>query len=127
MQPNSLASPRVHGQWMGLWIPAGECNANLLAWVIWHEVLHLAGAEHKDMTPEQMQFTKPPRWFSENVPGVERLREEKKIAASPPPHAQKIEHYREKLKEATTRAKRAETIRKKWARRLRLAERRGAT
>ena len=91
-----------------------------------HECMHLVGSEHRDMTEGQYRCTLPlPAWAAdlqlrdaEPAPTVSR---EERVAAA---RGDRLEHARAMLKKAETRSKRAETIRKKWARRLRELERR---
>lgn len=88
------------------------------ALVALHEAMHLAGATHSSMTEEQLHCTGPlPAWAAslelrvqdQSPPKGERL------AAA---RADRLAHAEAMLARAVTRAKRAETIRKKWARRV---------
>lgn len=82
-----------------------------------HEAMHLAGATHTTMTDAQRYCTGPlPTWAE----GLElRVKEqappeELKAAA----RADRLEHAEAMHKRALTRLRRAETIEKKWKRRL---------
>jgi len=83
--------------------------------------MHLAGARHKDMTEEQFTCTMPTPWaaslplrLQDAVPEADPA--ERKAAAS----ADRLEHAQAMLAKASTRLKRAYTIEKKWARRVRM-------
>ena len=110
-----------------LWI---ECNMWL--WVgpdldsfkrvVIHEAMHLAGAKHNTMTPEQRWCTfELPEW-AKALPLRDKevvVHEETKTAAF---HTERLEHLRAMHSRAVTRLKRAQTIEKKWKRRLDRAE-----
>ena len=87
-----------------------------VAQVALHEAMHLAGVQHRDMTEEQFDCTMAVPWadglhlrFKEEAPA-----EERKVAAA----ASRLEHAQAMLTKAQTRAKRADTILKKWKRRV---------
>lgn len=86
-----------------------------------HETLHAVGVEHKDMTDEQL-------YCRQSVPWAEglQLRSKDELTpaeeASKAAHEDKLAHVRAMHKKACTRRKRAETIEKKWARRLKMLE-----
>lgn len=84
-----------------------------------HEAMHMAGAKHIDMTEEQYYCRMPVPWASgmvlrerEEEPVVPV--EERRAAA----RADRVEHARSMLRKAETRSKRANTILKKWKRRV---------
>ncbi len=107
---------------MRLRIPkADRMVVERVAQVALHEAMHLAGARHKDMTEEQYHCRMAVPW----VEGLQlRVREDD---AAPDPvlrraaaRAGRLEHAQAMLAKATTRSKRANTIEKKWKRRVAL-------
>lgn len=89
-----------------------------------HEAMHLAGARHADMTDEQRYCQMPIPWVTEvqlrlqeKEPAAPR---EEKLAAA---RGARLEHAQAMLKKATTRSKRADTLLKKWERRVKLLQR----
>jgi|SRR5882672_2010884 len=90
-----------------------------VAKVALHEAMHTNGARHADMTEEQRYCTMPVPW-SESL-----LLRAKEAPAAPDPElrkaaarADRLEHAQAMLAKAQTRRKRAETIEKKWKRRV---------
>ncbi len=92
-----------------------------------HEALHSVGAHHGDMTEEQ-------RYCRQDVPWADALRLRTKSELRPRTEvspversaarlADRLEHVRSMHRRALTRVKRAETLEKKWRRRLRMLER----
>jgi hypothetical protein len=86
-----------------------------------HEAMHLAGVRHGDMTEEQYYCRMPVPWSDKmqlRIKGAPVLvpREERMAAAL----ADRLEHAQAMLAKASTRLKRASTIEKKWARRVRM-------
>jgi hypothetical protein len=120
------------GAWMRLRLPnynhgwilqyVGDTVERQVALVALHEAMHLVGARHKDMTPNQLHCTGPmPKW-AEGLQLREqeaKLPEEREAAF----RANRLEHAQAMLRKAETRAKRAETIRTKWRRRVAALER----
>lgn len=107
------AGTRMHrGRWMRLCIPR-ECTVQRVVLVAVHEVLHLNGANHGDMTEEQLLCTGPlPEWAKELV-----LRErEERVVDRAALRADRLEHAEKMLRKAETRCKRAESIRARWKR-----------
>lgn len=105
--------------WLYLRRPA-DLKATVL--VALHEAMHLAGARHADMTEEQRSCTGPmPAWAEGLQLRIKESpsREEQSAAL----RASRLSHAEAMLKKAHTRAKRAETIRKKWERRVRALNR----
>lgn len=93
-----------------------------VAQVMLHEAMHLAGARHKDMTEEQYTCRMPVPWADDMVLLEKPLREPApadKAAA----RAGRLEHAQAMLSKAVTRRKRAMTIEKKWARRVKALSR----
>ena len=86
-----------------------------------HEALHAVGVVHKDMTEDQY-------YCRQSVPWSEGLQLRSKDELTPAEearkaaHDDKLSHVRSMHKKALTRLKRAETIEKKWGRRLRMLE-----
>jgi len=107
---------------MALTLPRdpGEADSEQFARVIRHEVLHWREAGHADMGPDILYCQGPaPEWAA----GVTLEHVVPKAADPTEARDRKLAHARSMLKCARTRAKRAETIVQKWARRVRAAER----
>lgn len=110
-QPDKLRSSR-------------EDLAKAFAQLCHHEALHAVGVEHKDMTEEQLYCRQKTPWADELV-----LRTQDEVKPQAPAeelhraaHDDKLSHARAMHKKACTRRKRAETLEKKWARRLKMLE-----
>lgn len=128
-----------YGHWMILRLPnpvriaehveTEEAKAHIaskrflrFARVVEHEVAHLQGLTHPMMSEALYECTQDVSgWLGELKlnPAPEEVCD--KAAA----RADRLGHAREKLKLATTREKRATTLRKKWERRVRALERAG--
>ena len=101
----------------------------MIAQVVHHEALHSVGARHKHMTYEQ-------RWCLQNIPPDGRVHIRTKTEVRPPKpeppreerraadQVERLEHVRSMHKRALTRVKRAQTLEKKWRRRLHTLEKR---
>lgn len=89
-----------------------------------HEVAHLAGLDHKNMSEALYRCTQPTPWADGLVlrladePAAED-RAKERVAAS----LAKEDHARAMLKQALTRLRRATTIAKRWERRVAAYER----
>lgn len=89
-----------------------------------HEAMHLAGVRHRDMTEEQFHCQMAVPWAAELQLRTKEVsatvpREERLAAA----RGDRLEHAQAMLAKASTRSKRAETILKKWRRRVALLSR----
>lgn len=90
-----------------------------------HEAMHIRGAKHADMTPEQRHCCGPPH------PRFEGWELRYKAAEPKPDPAEltaalkkkRLEHAQKMHAKSVTRRKRAQTIEKKWAERMRRLER----
>lgn len=99
--------------------PGVAIRQGSVAQVALHEAMHVAGAQHQDMTAEQWDCTMP-------VPWAEHLQLRVKEAPDKPDpelrkaalRSDRLEHAQVMLAKAETRAKRADTILKKWKRRV---------
>lgn len=104
------------------WAPYAPASfRDQVARTMHHEALHAIGARHKDMTEPQMYCTQSVEWARGLALNVEPAAPVQKAAFS-----DKLAHARSMLARAVTRAKRAGTIEKKWARRVKMLERRKA-
>lgn len=104
----------VYGRHMKLVLPGDEGQRDRIARVIDHEVAHLQGLDHKAMGERLYDCTQDVPW-AEGLP----LR----LAEAPPvdrvaANVARETHARAMLAKAETRLKRAETIAKKWRRRV---------
>jgi len=106
-----------------------ECPVEDIARVICHELMHTVGARHRDMTPEQ-------RACSQAVPWAEGFELRKKPEPEQPTpespaergsrlRAEREAHARAMLAKATTRRRRAVSIERKWAAKVKRYERNG--
>jgi len=86
-----------------------------------HEAMHLAGVRHGDMTEEQYSCRMPVPWSDKMQLRIKEAPAlvpcEESMAAARADH---LEHAQAMLAKASTRLKRAYTIEKKWARRVRM-------
>jgi hypothetical protein len=119
-----------YGKWMRLRLPNPErvtrgyaLVRQHFAQVVEHEVAHLQGLRHGDMSDALRWCTQETPWLGELPLGEEVYPDEaKEIAAA---QSGRLEHARSMLGKAVTREKRASTLRKKWERRVRALERVG--
>jgi hypothetical protein len=98
----------------------GEDLRDEVARVMHHEALHGVGARHADMTELQYWARQPVPWAAD-LPL--RVQEEKPVDRAAA-FQDKLAHSRGMLRRAETRAKRADTILKKWRRRVAALEKR---
>lgn len=117
----SLPSRRSALIWgsMRLRLPKGA-TVQRIAQVALHEAMHLAGVAHRDMTKEQFECKMPVPWATEL-----QLREREALSyeeLTPHRRQARLEHAQRMFAKAETRVKRAQTIAKKWRRRLVAAE-----
>ena len=108
--------------------PGEPQNMPDIARTVMHEILHLRGAQHRDMTEAQRKCTGPlPEWAEglelrfDEAP-AEPSREEKIATVV----AQREEHARAMLAKWEAKAKRATVIAKKWRTKVAGYERRAA-
>ena len=86
-----------------------------------HEAMHLAGVRHVDMTEEQLVCKMPVPWADAlQLRTKEEQQEEDPVAKKAAARADRLGHAQAMLAKAQTRSKRAETILKKWKRRVAL-------
>jgi len=92
-----------------------------------HEALHSVGAHHGDMTEEQRYCRQPVPWADALVLRTKsELRPRPEVSLverSAAKLAERLEHVQSMHRRAVTRLKRAETLEKKWRRRLKMLER----
>lgn len=105
----------------GFWTEQDARRRMTFACVVDHEVAHLQGLRHEEMSDDLHHCTQPTPWLGEL-----QLREESAevvdVAAA---RSDRAEHARAMLAKAETRLKRAETIAKRWRRRVAGYERNG--
>jgi hypothetical protein len=106
------APVRYVGRWIKLSIPR-EVSPAQLAGTIRHEMAHNYGMRHDKMGPDLL-WSKPLEWAA----AFELPERAVRTAASANPE-RRLEHARQMLRLARTRAKRAATIVKRWERRVR--------
>jgi len=109
--------------WMRLMLPSGNVDKTDLAFVTIHELAHTAGIKHAAMEGCSL-YRRVGNWrelasWGESLPLEKTL----PVKQTRPTIDIKVEHARKMLARATTREKRAATLRKKWAMRLRRLER----
>lgn len=105
------------GMEMAIRIPS-EFDPCYLARVIDHEVAHLAGLGHKDMGEALYNCTQALDWLPSVPPVITLEAEPEGEAIAAASRANRFEHAKVMLARAETRAKRAQTILKKWRRRV---------
>lgn len=112
-----LGSYKRPGHYMWLRLPKEKVNLADAVRVTHHEVLHLVGARHKDMTKEQRRCHGHPLpdWGT----GLQLRKNEPKSTRKPKASVDdKLKHAEAMHKKALTRLKRATTIEKKWRQKL---------
>ncbi len=97
----------------------------MFARVVEHEVAHLQGLRHPQMSDALRYCTQDVPWLGELALGEEMYPDEAVAEKKAAARADRLEHARSKLKLSLTREKRATTLRKKWERRVRALERTG--
>jgi len=118
LSPNVVAPRRfIQGGYMTIRIPA-EVDPCDVARVIDHEVAHLAGLKHADMGEALYNCTQSLDWLPNALPILAPEAEPDGTALAAASRANRFEHAKVMLARAETRAKRAQTILKKWRRRV---------
>lgn len=112
----------LQGLTMVLTLPRNpeKLDVTHFALVIRHEALHWKGVDHKDMTENQLWCKGPTPAWAENVAVPFKVR------AKPNPRderAKRLERARAMLKKSERKAKLAETLVKRWKRRVAALER----
>lgn len=109
---------------MKLRIPApGHTTVERVAQVALHEAMHLRGARHADMTEEQLRCCMPVPWADDLLLRVkEQPAPEERLVQQAAARADRLEHAKQMLAKAATRLKRANTIKTKWERRVRMLQ-----
>jgi hypothetical protein len=111
--------------WLHLPRDPAALSVGDLAHTLYHEVLHNRGARHRDMTPEQMRWDGTPAPWTEGLsiglePARPRPSREERAARLV---EEREAHAREMLARAERRKKLADTVAKRWRKRVRYYER----
>ena len=110
---------------MRLMLPKAVVHPVEFAWLCAHELAHIRGQRHDQMTGDVMHFTPSARaryaWATDYP-----IRRRETQTAQRPGDEQKHQHAIGRLALAVTRRKRAATIERKWQRRVRYYERKMA-